>query len=161
MTDAADAPTRLVIDLAALTANYALLAARAAPARCAAVVKANAYGLGIDRVAPALAAAGCETFFVATLDEAITLRGLLADTEIVALNGLMHGEAPVYQRHGIVPALNDLGQISAWQRHCAAADRCLRWSIATPAWRGLACPRRRRISWPVNPGAFRASHCAA
>ena len=74
MNQAADAPTRLVIDLDALTANYRLLADRAKPARCAAVVKANAYGLGVDRVAPALAQAGCETFFVATLDEDLRYR---------------------------------------------------------------------------------------
>ena len=122
MTNSADAPARLTIDLAALATNYRLLAERAAPARCAAVVKANAYGLGVERIAPALAACGCKTFFVATLDEAIALRASLADTEIIALNGLLHGEASVYRRHGIVPTLNDLGQIAAWRDHCADGD---------------------------------------
>ncbi len=121
MTRTADAPTRLVIDLAAVTANYRLLAERAKPAKCAAVVKANAYGLGGTRIVPALAEAGCETFFVATLDEAIALRDLLADAEVIVLNGLMNREAPVFQHHGIIPTLNDLGQIAAWQDHCADA----------------------------------------
>ncbi|MFO1157197.1 MAG: alanine racemase, partial [Rhodospirillales bacterium] len=67
----------LTIDLAAIVANWRLLAARAAPAECAAVVKADAYGLGMAQVAPALAAAGCRVFFVATLDEGIALRRLL------------------------------------------------------------------------------------
>ena len=49
----------LTIDLAAIVANWRLLRERAAPAECAAVVKADAYGLGIAEVAPALAAAGC------------------------------------------------------------------------------------------------------
>uniref|UniRef100_UPI00226A20AB alanine racemase n=1 Tax=unclassified Methylobacterium TaxID=2615210 RepID=UPI00226A20AB len=55
----------LTIDLAAIAENYRLLAAQAGTATCAAVVKADAYGLGADRVAPVLAAAGCRHFFVA------------------------------------------------------------------------------------------------
>lgn len=125
MTGTPDAPTRLVIDLAAVSANYRLLAERAKPAKCAAVVKANAYGLGGDRVIPALAEAGCKTFFVATLDEGIALRGLLPDAEVIVLNGLMNADAPVYQHHRIIPTLNDLGQIAAWQAHCADAGALL------------------------------------
>ncbi len=52
----------LTIDLDAIAANDRLLADRLNGAQCAAVVKADAYGLGIDRVAPALAAAGCRVF---------------------------------------------------------------------------------------------------
>ncbi len=52
------------------------------------MVKANAYGLGAEAVARALAAAGCRMFFVATLDEGIALRGALGDgAEIAVLNG--------------------------------------------------------------------------
>jgi alanine racemase len=51
------------IDLGALTANWQLLAETAAPAECAAVVKANAYGIGVAQAAPALASAGCNTFW--------------------------------------------------------------------------------------------------
>ena len=64
---------RLEIDLGAIVANWRLLAEHGEPARCAAVVKADAYGLGRRQVAPALAAAGCRLFFVATLDEGIAL----------------------------------------------------------------------------------------
>ena len=111
----------LTIDLGAIAANYRLLRDRAAPARCAAVVKADAYGLGVAAVAPALARAGCETFFVALLDEGIALRRLVPEAEIVVLNGLLAGEAPIYAEHGLVPALNDLGQIEAWAEHCRGA----------------------------------------
>ena len=69
----------LEIDLGAVAANWRFLAARAAPAACAAVVKANGYGLGAEPVARALAAAGCGLFFVATLDEGIALRQALGD----------------------------------------------------------------------------------
>src|SRR5215475_10928199 len=64
----------LTIDLAAIVANWRELARRAAPAQCAAVVKADGYGCGIEPVTAALANAGCTTFFVATLGEARQVR---------------------------------------------------------------------------------------
>src|SRR5579872_924840 len=64
----------LTIDLDTLVANWRKLEKTAIPAECAAVVKANAYGCGITPVAKALAKAGCKTFFVATLDEAVIAR---------------------------------------------------------------------------------------
>src|ERR1700690_1471647 len=85
----ARAASILEIDLAAIVANWRLLAARMGGAeRCAAVVKADAYGLGARQVAPALAAAGCRCFFVATLEEGRALRRVLRDAEIAVLNGL-------------------------------------------------------------------------
>ena len=52
-------PAQLHIDLAALAANYRALCRIAAPARVSAVVKANAYGVGVGPVAEALVAGGC------------------------------------------------------------------------------------------------------
>src|SRR3546814_11851227 len=69
--------SRLGIDLDALRANYRMLAERVAPARCGAVVKANAYGLGVARVGAALHREGCRTFFVAQLCEAGPLAGVV------------------------------------------------------------------------------------
>ncbi len=63
------APAILTIDVAALAVNWRLLARRAAPGECAAVVKANGYGLGIGTIAPPLYAAGCRAFFVAQVSE--------------------------------------------------------------------------------------------
>ncbi|HET7130635.1 MAG TPA: alanine racemase, partial [Gammaproteobacteria bacterium] len=60
----------LVIDLGAIARNYRYLRQHAAPAECAAVVKADAYGLGVEPVARRLAREGCSKFFVATLAEA-------------------------------------------------------------------------------------------
>src|SRR5271166_6146700 len=78
----------LEIDLAGIVANWRLLAARVEPAECAAVVKADAYGLGARQVSSALAAAGCRLFFVATLEEGIALRRALPEPlEIAVLNG--------------------------------------------------------------------------
>ena len=67
---AAQAGGILTVDLAAIEANWRALGRRAMPAECAAVVKADAYGCGIEQVAAALANAGCKTFFVADLAEA-------------------------------------------------------------------------------------------
>lgn len=115
------ATTTLTIDLDALTANYQLLAARAAPAQCAAVVKADGYGLGLEPVAQTLAAAGCSTFFVAHLDEGVALRMILKDQEadIFVFNGLMPGAESAYRVYQLFPVLNDLGQIERWNTYCA------------------------------------------
>ena len=87
----------LTIDLDAVVANWRLLAARAGPAECSAVVKADAYGTGIAHVAPALAKAGCRTFFVAHASEAMTLRKLLPEPaiRIYVLNGIANGSETV------------------------------------------------------------------
>ena len=111
----------LEIDLAGIVANWRLLKQRVAPAECAAVVKADAYGLGADRVAPALAAGGCRLFFVATLDEGIALRGVLPPgCEIAVCNGPMPGSAAEFAAHRLVPVLNDPGQVGEWRAGGAA-----------------------------------------
>ena len=61
----------LTIDLGALVANWRAMGARAAPAQCAAVVKADAYGIGLEPAALALSRAGCASFFVAHITEAL------------------------------------------------------------------------------------------
>src|SRR5882762_9694255 len=105
----------LEIDLGAVVANWRLLTQRAAPAACAAVVKANAYGLGAAPVARALQATGCRLFFVATLDEGIALRGALGPhPEIAVFNGPLPCTAPEFTRHQLIPVLNDPRQIEAW-----------------------------------------------
>src|SRR6266567_8926750 len=66
----------LTVNLDAIVANWRKLEKTAVPAECAGVVKANAYGCGTEPVTRALGAAGCKTFFVATLDEANTVRAV-------------------------------------------------------------------------------------
>jgi alanine racemase len=105
----------LTIDLAALVANYRRLQKQVAPAALAAVVKANAYGLGTDVVVPALVEAGCDHFFVAHLSEAIAIRPHVpARGAIYVLNGLVAGSEAICADHGIVPVLNSVGQARRW-----------------------------------------------
>src|SRR5271165_5063425 len=77
----------LTVDLDAIVANWRKLEKTAVPAECAGVVKANAYGCGIEPVSRALSAAGCKTFFVATLDEASAVRAAAPRAVIYTLDG--------------------------------------------------------------------------
>ena len=121
---AARAGAVLEIDLDGICANWRLLARRAGRALCAAVVKANAYGLGATPVARALAAAGCRMFFVATLDEGIALRQALGEApEIAVLNGPLPGTSGEFAAYRLIPVLNTQGQIEEW---VVAQSRILR-----------------------------------
>ena len=126
---AATYPSRsiLEIDLGAIVANWRALGARLAPsATCAGVVKADAYGLGAARVAPALAQAGCTEFFVAQLDEALALRPLLpGPTNLYVLNGCLPGEEGIFVAAGLVPVLNDPGQVETWSAQARRHGRPL------------------------------------
>lgn len=105
----------LTVDLEAIRANYRLLRATAGGAEVAGVMKADAYGLGMARVAPALVREGCRVFFTAHLDEGIRLRPLVpAASTIYVLHGPMPGTAADFIAHGLVPVLNDAGQVREW-----------------------------------------------
>lgn len=105
----------LTIDLSTLRHNYSAIARHIAPTRAAAVVKADAYGLGASRVAPAFYDAGCRDFFVAHLGEAIALKPFLQpDATLYVLNGLQPGTEEACAREGILPVLNSLEQIENW-----------------------------------------------
>ncbi|WP_159590867.1 alanine racemase [Chelativorans xinjiangense] len=109
---------RLTVDLSALAANYRLLAKRSAPAQAAAVVKADAYGLGLGPVARALWAAGCRRFFVALPAEGLALRNVLPDAEIFVFNGLFGPEAAAAYREGrLIPVLNAQSDLSIWEAY--------------------------------------------
>ncbi len=121
----ASATMLLTIDLAAIAANWRRVRDLAGPAQCAAVVKADAYGLGAERVAPVLAAAGCRTFFVATIDEGITLRRVVPDGEMLVLCGPLAGAEADLDAHRLTPVLNSLGQLALWRARAAALGRPL------------------------------------
>ena len=105
----------LTIDLGAIAANYRELASRVRPAACAGVVKADAYGLGMARVAPALAAAGCRDFFVAHLDEGMALRRILGgEAAIAVLHGPPPGTGGAFVRDNLIPVLNSAAQAQDW-----------------------------------------------
>jgi alanine racemase len=111
-----------VIRLGAIRRNYAKLRGLA---ETAAVVKANAYGLGVAQVFPALLTEGCRTAFVATLAEAQALRGISPGATIYALDGLLPGTAPLFEEAGVRPVLSSLDEVAEWAAHCKARGQPL------------------------------------
>jgi alanine racemase len=105
----------LVIDIGRIAANWRALAARVAPAECAAVVKADAYGLGATNVIPALTAAGCRTFFVATPEEAEQARRLAPEAVVYVLDGML--DAAFLAVLGARPVIGDARELDAWLQH--------------------------------------------
>ena len=102
---------RLTIDLGAVCANWRALDT-VTRAETAAVVKADAYGLGVARIARALATAGARTFFVATTAEGATLRQALGPGPTINIfSGHMAGDTDMIADLDLVPMLNSLDQM--------------------------------------------------
>lgn len=109
---------QLTIDLDAVRENYRRLRRQIdGSVRCAAVVKADAYGLGAVPVSAALHAEGCEDFFVAQLDEGLALRSALPDASIYVLNGVPRGAEHDCSSADLLPVLNSLEQAHDWAEH--------------------------------------------
>ena len=118
------APGRLRIDLAALSDNWRKLAKLAAPGRCAAVVKANAYGIGLAEAAPALWDAGARVFFVAQLSEGVEARRLLPAAQVYVLNGLEAGANPAdYVQRRLAPVIGAESELERWAALAARQGR--------------------------------------
>ena len=96
---------RLLLDAEALVANYQLLAQTGVQAT-AAVVKANAYGLGVDWVVPTLVDAGCEIFFVAYPEEGVQVRSLAPSAVIYVFHGMDRSNLELYRAQRLRPCLN-------------------------------------------------------
>jgi len=122
----ADPTPRLVIDRDALARNFAALSSAAGSAETAAVVKADAYGLGAGALAPRLHAEGCRSFFTATAKEGSALRQALGNSpvSIYVLHGYWPAERELIEGAQLTPILNSPEQIHAWrkdrgERRCA------------------------------------------
>ncbi len=125
------------VDLASIAHNFQFLQSQLPQAVCSSVVKADAYGLGMLEVSPTLAQAGCQHFFVATLDEGIALRNILPEPNIYILGGLLDGCQDDFYAYGLTPVLNDLGQIKLWNNHARKLNEKLSAiiHIDTGMWR--------------------------
>ena len=108
----------LTVDLDALVANWRKLEKTAVPAECSAVIKANAYGCGIEPVARALAKAGCKTFFVATLDEAVIARAAVPSATLYVLNGFIQNTGDSYAKIDARPVIGELNELAEWDVFC-------------------------------------------
>jgi alanine racemase len=108
----------LTIDLDAIKANWRKLEKTGVPAECAAAVKADAYGCGIDPVVRALTDAGCKTFFVATLDEARAARAAAPEATLYLLNGLLQNSGDALAAIHCRPVIGDLNELAEWDVFC-------------------------------------------
>ncbi|WP_237060402.1 alanine racemase [Microbulbifer sediminum] len=113
----------LTVNLQAAGDNFLALERRLRPgSRCGAVVKADAYGLGVNELAPAFYRRGCRDFFVATLDEGLELRDILdEDARVFVLTGVRPGRELECIRAGLIPNLFTLQQVRAWRNAREAA----------------------------------------
>src|SRR6201995_5206114 len=111
-------PGILTVDLDAIVANWRKLEKTAVPAECASVIKADAYGCGVEPVARALAAAGCKTFFVATWDEAQAARAALPTAAIFVLDGFFQNCGDAYAKIDAKPVIGDLSELAEWDVFC-------------------------------------------
>lgn len=119
----------LAVNLDKVASNYRQLQGIAKSAECAAVLKANGYGMGAVPMGIRLYREGCRSFFVAFADEGVALREAFVDrgwqADIYILNGFFPGSEGVYADFHLIPALTDLGQVARWQAFCHMAGKKL------------------------------------
>ncbi len=121
----------LTVDLSALAENYRILRAKTTTGcRTAAMVKADGYGLGAAAVSTRLYDEDCRDFFVATLDESLSLRknlsaGGRSDAFIGMLGGVIPEACADYEALEITPVLNSLHDIEVWRAHAQKAGKRL------------------------------------
>jgi alanine racemase len=110
----------LTIDLAAIEANWRTLVRELLTVECAAVVKANAYGLGLEPVTATLAKAGCKTFFVADIAEARAVRSRVAEAAIYVLNGFAVDWGDALIEINARPVINSTTELAEWDAFVSA-----------------------------------------
>jgi alanine racemase len=111
----------LTVRMGAIAENYRVCRGLAGRASVAGVVKADGYGLGADEVTRTLIASGCDTLFVARLDEGVKLRPVAPDTRIFVLDGAYPGAVPALMAHRLIPVLNSLHEIETWSAAARAS----------------------------------------
>ena len=111
----ADSPV-MDIDLARLAGNWRTVRGRYTGNDLGAVVKCNAYGLGLEPVVNTLSAQGCLQYWALGYDEACRVRALAPAAEVFILNGLRGASARDCHIQRLIPVLNDLDEIAQARR---------------------------------------------
>ena len=157
------AGARLSIDLAALEHNYDLMRKQSGRAQCAAVVKSDAYGTGLEQAAPIFWHAGCRTFFVALPQEGARLRTILQEATIYVLNGFVGDSsdtnARYYQDHALRPVLGSHEEVELWHAYCTKIGTPLPCALHFDTGMnrlGLTLKAAHKLSarWANTPPAF-------
>ena len=146
----AEAGGVLTIDLAAVESNWKKLAAMTLPVECAAVVKADGYGCGLEQVTARLYKAGCKTFFAADLGEGRRARAVVPEAVIYVLNGAFPDTGRAFADANLRPVINSTTELAEWDAFVAIND-----------WRGGAALHvdtgMNRLGLPVEDGMAIAS----
>lgn len=120
----------LEIDLARIRANYRIISKICKTSEIASVVKANSYGLGADAIAPALQMENCQSFFVTSVDEGISLRKVLGQkSNIFVFNGVFSNDVEEFRNSNLIPVLNSLKQVEIWQEFASLKKEVLPCTI--------------------------------
>lgn len=106
----------LEIDTKAIAQNYRTLQAMLSRSTCAAVLKADAYGFGMQEIATILSQEGCQHFFVAHLEEGLVLRSQFKKPFIYVLSGLLPGTEDLFVENALTPVLNDFAMVGNWAK---------------------------------------------
>lgn len=104
----------LRVHLSRVVDNWRYLNKASGKAECAAVVKANAYGLGALEIALSLHEAGCRTFMLASIAEAEVLRAVLPEVELGVLSGVQRGDEPLFVSVNATPVLCSMPMLRRW-----------------------------------------------
>lgn len=108
--------SKTIINLKAISDNWRFYDNLSLNTEAAAVVKANAYGLGAEKITPILQQNGCRTFFISQINEGLELRKILGEeAHIYALNGVLEYEVSSFLSANIIPVLNSHDQIELWR----------------------------------------------
>lgn len=114
LVDFSAAPLRLTVDLNAVVENWRAIRRISGKARTGAVVKADAYGLGVEDCGEALFDAGARDFFVMTAEEGASLRAVAPDARIFILAGIWPGLEHLFFEHDLVPVISSWQQLTHW-----------------------------------------------
>ena len=114
----------LTIDLSALRDNYSTIKSRvSAGCEVGCVIKADAYGLGAERIAETLYKQGCRTFFIAKAHEIETLGSLADDVRVIVLNGYDPESHTYYKHPAMIPTLGSAYEINAYKSQSTSGEK--------------------------------------
>ena len=113
-------PTHVVVDLAQLAANLTAVRQHVGKTKVMAIVKANAYGHGLVRVATHLMAAGADYLGVALYEEGILLRQAGITAPILVMGGIAGEQIPLFLKHDLTITTSSVDKLHLIDQAAAA-----------------------------------------
>lgn len=95
-------PTLVEVDLSRLRDNFTEIKKKMRPAKMMPILKANAYGHGLIRVAKLMQESGADALSVAVLEEGVLLRQAGITIPILVLGGVLGNQVPHFIQHDLM-----------------------------------------------------------